>query len=102
MHACKNTHTCNHTTAKLVVVTLPRVAPGSGPVMVETLKGGVSVSWIKFTFVEASIKKSPPAKSKVGKQSYSDFPMQPYSMTSASHHLLLFPHFCDVLQTTPH
>ena len=64
-----------HNIAKLVVVTLPRAAPGSGPVMVETIKGGVSVSWIKFTFVETSNKKNPPAKSQVGKQSYSDFPI---------------------------
>lgn len=40
--------------AKLAVMTAPRTAPGSGPVVVQTHSGGVGVSWINFTFVEAS------------------------------------------------
>ena len=37
--------------AKLAVVTEPRAAPGSGPVVVQTKSGGVGVSWINFSFV---------------------------------------------------
>lgn len=37
--------------AKLAVVTAPRAAPGSGPVVVHTQRGGVGVSWINFSFI---------------------------------------------------
>lgn len=37
--------------AKLVVTTSSRHSPGSGPVLVETVRGGVGVSSITFTFV---------------------------------------------------
>ena len=40
--------------AKLAVVTVPRAAPGSGPVVVHTQTGGVGVSWINFSFVDTS------------------------------------------------
>ena len=40
--------------AKLAVVTEPREAPGSGPVVVHTQSGGVGVSWINFSFIEDS------------------------------------------------
>lgn len=45
--------------AKLAVVTVPRAAPGSGPVVVQTVSGGVGVSWINFTFVEEGKADSP-------------------------------------------
>ena len=37
--------------AKLVITTAPRHAPGSGTVLVETVRGGVGVSSITFTYV---------------------------------------------------
>ncbi len=37
--------------AKLVVTTLPRSAPGSGQVLVETARGGTSPSNLSFTYV---------------------------------------------------
>ena len=46
-------------TAKLVVITSPRSTPGSGPVVVETIKGGTGVSSIKFTFVSPDSGKTP-------------------------------------------
>ena len=44
---------CVPHSAKLAVVTVARAAPGSGPVLVQTRTGGVGVSWINFSFVEA-------------------------------------------------
>ena len=37
--------------AKLVVMTLPRSSPGSGPVVVETERGGVVESSLTFSYV---------------------------------------------------
>ena len=39
--------------AKLAVVTEPREAPGSGPVVIHTKSGGVGVSWINFSFIDS-------------------------------------------------
>ena len=51
-------HTHTHT-VKLVVTTLPRSSPSSGPVVVETIQGGVGVSSIMFTFVDPNAQKGP-------------------------------------------
>lgn len=58
MQIARITYAISHA-AKLAVVTVPRAAPGSGPVVIQTLSGGVGVSWINFTFVEEGKADSP-------------------------------------------
>ena len=48
-----------HTTAKLVVTTAARPAPGSGPVLVETKTGGVGVSSLQFSFTTGEVSHPP-------------------------------------------
>lgn len=38
----------------MIVTSLPRPTPGSGPVIVETISGGVGISSLHYTYVSRS------------------------------------------------
>ena len=54
-------------TAKLVVTTLPRSSPGSGPVVMETERGGLVESSLNFSYVPTEVSGTSAAGSGMGK-----------------------------------